>query len=676
MEDSKKTGAKISVRAKLILVMTLIVVIPVVTLTLVSLLNTVKHGTESANEVNAAQAAIVQEELNGIFRENIEALRTFAASPGVRKYLEGDVTNENVRSPLYKQLLDIDRYMDDGNSTALSDASGQQLIRTIGKLVNIADRDYFLKPMSGEEYYVSDLIISRSTGTAIITVSVPVWDEAGTSVLGIVQRNLDCGVLHEMVAAEVTQDRQEIVVVDRTGTVIAHSARTINVEDPEKQDQNPFYTDSRGDQTSGNYVAPFMGDTWIISWEKIPLTGYIAASCRVQEVALASAYRTAASQIALGLLFIVIAVVLAVLFARSITQPLKSVNASLSALSDGYFCPINVTGKRSDEFGEIIGSTNDVIHKLESIVNGIKSNAVSVSQAAAELDDMSAQISQNADGVSNAIQEIACGASQQADEINGATASIDNIGHAVSSVQESTTELTAIAEKMQHSSSESAQSLTDLKKSSESMNGVINSISEKISATSEAVGRINGMVEAITSIASQTNLLALNASIEAARAGDAGRGFAVVAEEIGKLASDSSNSAAQIRTEMDILLKQSREAVEMAGEVQETNSKQQTVIDTTFQSVNAMISDITQTVNGVSAISANAQDCVAAKDIVVDAMSSLSSISEQNAASSEETGAAMEELAATVATLTGNANSLKSVSEELSGEMSFFKLDN
>ena len=163
MEDSKKTGAKISVRAKLILVMTLIVVIPVVTLTLVSLLNTVKHGTESANEVNAAQAAIVQEELNGIFRENIEALRTFAASPGVRKYLEGDVTNENVRSPLYKQLMDIDRYMDDGNSTALSDASGQQLIRTIGKLVNIADRDYFLKPMSGEEYYVSDLIISRST---------------------------------------------------------------------------------------------------------------------------------------------------------------------------------------------------------------------------------------------------------------------------------------------------------------------------------------------------------------------------------------------------------------------------------------------------------------------------------------------------------------------------------
>ena len=99
-----------------------------------------------------------------------------------------------------------------------------------------------------------------------------------------------------MVAEEVTQDRQEIVVVDRTGTVVAHSLREINVEDPEKQDQNPFYTDSRGDKTSGNYIAPFMGDTWMISWSKIEACGWIVASCRVKEVALQTVYDTAAVQ--------------------------------------------------------------------------------------------------------------------------------------------------------------------------------------------------------------------------------------------------------------------------------------------------------------------------------------------------------------------------------------------
>ncbi|MBR6256759.1 MAG: methyl-accepting chemotaxis protein [Lachnospiraceae bacterium] len=674
METNSKSRTN-SVSFKLILVMALIVVIPVVALTLLSLSNTIKQGTFSANEVNTAQSAIVQARLNVIFNKNIEALRSFASTPTVRKYLQGDHNNENLRSPIYTQMLDIDRYMDDGNSTALSDSTGQQLVRTIGKLVNVSERDYFQIPMSGTEYYISDLIISKSTGTAIATISVPVWNDNRSEVIGIVQRNLDCGVLHDLVAEEVTQDRQEIVVVDRTGTVVAHSVRTINVEEPEMQDQNPFYTDSRGDKTSGDYVAPFMGDTWMISWSKIDTCGWVVASCRVKEVALQNVYDTVVVQAGLGALFIIIAIILAIKFAGSITKPLKNVNNTMNALSEGRFFRIKDDGNRKDEFGEIISSTNNVIEKLESIVGGIVEGARSVNAASDELEDMSTQISQNAEDVSNAIQEIAGGASQQADEINGATESIDRIGIAVNSVQEATADLANIATRMQESSADSAHNLEELKKSSETMNGVINTISGKISATSDAVGRINGMVAAITSIATQTNLLALNASIEAARAGDAGRGFAVVAEEIGKLASDSSNSASQIRSEMDELLKQSQEAVAMADEVQKTNNKQQAVIDSTYNSVNIMIGDINETVNGVTAISANADACVNAKDIVVDAMASLSSISEENAASSEETGASMEELAATVSTLTHNADSLKQVSEELTKEMSFFKLD-
>ena len=64
---------------------------------------------------------------------------------------------------------------------------------------------------------------------------------------------------------------------------------------------------------------------------------------------------------------------------------------------------------------------------------------------------------------------------------------------------------------------------------------------------------INNLVETVRGIADQTNLLALNASIEAARAGAAGAGFGVVAEEIGKLATSSSETVENIQQFMSAI---------------------------------------------------------------------------------------------------------------------------
>ena len=207
------------------------------------------------------------------------------------------------------------------------------------------------------------------------------------------------------------------------------------------------------------------------------------------------------------------------------------------------------------------------------------------------------------------------------------------------------------------------------------MTAKIEEIARTISATKDAVTSINESVEGISGIASQTNLLSLNASIEAARAGEAGKGFAVVAEEIRKLADDSDSMAQDIRTQMDVLLKQSEAAVAAANLVKQGNLEQQDAIGGTLESVNGMIEDINGTVHGVRDIAGGAETCVTSNEIVSDAMSSLSAISEENAASSETTGASVQELSATVSSLANSADDLKDIAIKLNEEISFFKDD-
>ncbi len=665
-------GKQSSMRPRLIAIMGALVIIPLAVSTIINVTSMLDMAVDNANEVNMAQASIIEEQMNEILNKNFVALKTFATAPSTRAYLKGENATEADGEAIIAQLQRIDAALNDGNSTALSGADGMQVLRSKGNLVDVSDREYYKEAVKGNDF-ISDLNISKTTGACISTFATPVFDTDEKTVIGMVQRNYDLTVLHEMLANEVTQDRQELVMVDRTGKVVAHSLRELNVEDPEMQDQNPFYTDSRGDKTSGSYSAEFMGDTWLISWVKIPSCEWIIASCRVKEVALGSVYSNLVIQGILSAVFAILGIVIAIIFSKNIQKPIAEIDETLSLLADGEFRKDFEEYKRNDEPHRALKSAAVVTDRLKHTIGTIKTEASAMNKSSDELSSMASQMSKVTDEVSEAVQNIASSAAKQSDEISGVVENVTTVENAVADVETSAKELKELTLKMQGTSDASAESLQKLRESTEHMNGAISDVTEKISATSHSVEEINTMVDAITSIANQTNLLALNASIEAARAGEAGKGFAVVAEEIGKLAEESSNSAEQIRKSMDTLLAESQEAVEVATSVQKTNTEQQSVIEITFDSVTAMIEDIKASALTVEEISKNAAACKDAKDAVKEAMNTLSTISYENASSSTETGASMEELAATVQTLAQNASLLKDSSDCLAKEMAFFK---
>ncbi|MEO0372625.1 MAG: methyl-accepting chemotaxis protein [Pseudomonadota bacterium] len=78
------------------------------------------------------------------------------------------------------------------------------------------------------------------------------------------------------------------------------------------------------------------------------------------------------------------------------------------------------------------------------------------------------------------------------------------------------------------------------------------SIAANQSASVDANRDILDLANKIVLSVRALRMLAINSQIEAARAGEAGRGFAVVAEEIGKLAEENAECAAEIASRMSV----------------------------------------------------------------------------------------------------------------------------
>lgn len=364
------------------------------------------------------------------------------------------------------------------------------------------------------------------------------------------------------------------------------------------------------------------------------------------------------------------------MFCRRLAKQIVACEAAVQELVSGKLTievPQFVRKQKNEigAMGESIQQCGDIMRAIISDVRGAADELLSTGEA---LDNMASQSNKTADEISAAVEGVSKGAISQAEEVETATMHISDMGEQISEIVESVQVLDKASGNMKDAGEASSKIIQELKNANDRTIEAVGTIGEQVKATNISVGNIQEAVAAISDIASQTNLLALNASIEAARAGDQGKGFAVVATEIQKLAEQSSASANHIIEIVQKLNEESEKSVVATEEIQSIMQKQEEKLKQTGVCSKEVSEGIEHTNNEAMDIKEKTMSCNDARKVIADIMSSLSAVSEENAASAQETMASMEELNATISILSEESGKIKHMSEELENKLKHFQI--
>ena len=647
-----------------------------------------KYLGESLNQTERAVAETAITRIQGEMQTGMVQLEELANTARVQSGDKAQI--QNALTGLFQRSGRFDHVFYaamDGTSVSDEGVTGQY-----------ADREYFKKVVETKKPYISDPLISRTTGKQSVVMIVPVLKPGTNEMSGVVFGTYSAEKLLPVIKIIKFKEKGYGALLDDNGVYLVHPTRPdlngkMNLKtgaiDEEVKKKLPPNTAldpqllngfKKVTETGERLRFPYKatnGAEQIGSLNIISLPGGQRWVLLLTTSQADAASETAAlSKILIGLALgcLVLALFVTFLVSGSFVRPIVKISAVARNIAGGNLQEIRKESNDQSEIGQLWDNIILRNQNLRSLVQQVQNQS---HQLAASSEQLTAGAHQSADAanqVAGSITEMAKGSEDQVAAVNETASIVEEISATIEDVVLTAREMAAMAEKAVAATNDGQQAVDRAVTQ-------MGSVGEGARKAHAAAGdlesgsrQIEEIVGLISNIAGQTNLLALNAAIEAARAGEQGRGFAVVAEEVRKLAEQSESAAQQIKGIIGSNNANIQNVVVAIGEASANIEQGVGLVNSAgegFAAIGRQVNDVAGKVGGLSTAFA---EVGSGSKRIVESMRRVEQISRDAAVEAQSISAATEEQSASTEEIASSSQSLAKLAGDLQEAVAKFQL--